>query len=188
MPALMRQRRASIAVLGAAVIGMLSAMAAVAVDLGTAYLSKVASQRTADSAAYAGALAYNSTGLTATMNAAVGNLASLNGVASGGAVASLVASPSGDGNSAVRVTVTSSAPLYLARIIQHAAALSVSATSYVEVKPNAPPCIIALLPKAAGVTLSGGANVTAAACSVASDATVTVPCGTTITTKTVDYN
>ena len=114
------RRRASIAVVGAAVIAMLSGMAAVAVDLGSAYLAKVADQRVADGAAYAGALAYNASSSTTTMNSAVGNLAVLNGLATGNAVASLVASPSGDGNSAVLVTVSTSAPLYLAKVFQAA--------------------------------------------------------------------
>jgi hypothetical protein len=38
------------------------------------------------------------------------------------------------------------------------------------------------------VTLSGGGAVTASSCTVASNNTVSVPCGTSITTKTVDYN
>jgi hypothetical protein len=122
------------------------------------------------------------------MNAAVANLAALNGVSAGSASASLVASPSGDGNSAVHVTVTTSAPLHLAEIFQRSTTLSVSATSYAEVKPNAPACIIALQSGASGVTLSGGTSVTAASCTVASNSTVTVPCGTSITTKTLDYN
>ena len=121
----LRSRRASIALVGAAVISMLSGMAAVAVDLGTAYLAKVADQRVADSAAYAGALAYNASSSTSTMSSAVGNLATLNGLTAGAAAATLVASPSGDGNSAVLVTVTTAAPLYLARIFQSGATLSV---------------------------------------------------------------
>ena len=97
-PGVTHRRRASIALVGAAVIAMLAGMAAVAVDLGTAYLAKVADQRTADSAAYAGALAYNASSSTATMNSAVGNLAVLNGLPAGAAAASLVTSPSGSGS------------------------------------------------------------------------------------------
>jgi Putative Flp pilus-assembly TadE/G-like len=187
-PGVARHRRASIALVGAAVITMLASLAAVAVDLGTGYLAKVSNQRTADSAAYAGALAYNASSSTTTMKSAVSNLAVLNGLAAGAATASLVASPSGDGNSAVQVTVTTASPLYLAEIFQSGKTLSVTATSYAEVKPNAPACIIALKSAATGVTLSGGTTVTAASCAVASNATVTVPCGTTITTKTLDYD
>ena len=167
---------------------MLAAMAAVSVDLGTAYLARVADQRVADSTAYAGALAYNATSSTATMSSAAGNLATLNGLAAGAAVASLIASPSGDGNRAVQVTVTTAAPLYLARIFQANTSLSVSATSYAEVRPGAAACILALQAGGSGVTLSGGTSITGNACSVASNNTVTVPCGTTIVTKTVDYN
>ena len=187
-PGVARQRRASIAVLGGAVIAMLASLAAVSVDLGTAYLSKVSNQHAADSAAYAGALAYNASGSLSTMNSAVSSLAALNGLPAGAATASLIASPSGDGNSAVRVTVTTASPLYLAEIFQSGKTLPVTVSSYAEVKPNAAACIIALLPKAAGVKLSGGTNITAANCSVASNAAVSVPCGTTITTKTLDYN
>lgn len=184
----MLESRASIALVGAAVIAMLGGLGAVAVDLGTAYLAKVADQRAADSTAYAGALAYNASGSVTSMNSAVSNLAALNGLPAGAAVAALVPSPSGDGNSAVQVTVTTATPLFLAKVIQSSSTLSVSATSYAEVKPNAAACIIALNAAGSGVTLSGGTAVTAANCTVASDATVTVPCGTTITTKTLDYN
>jgi hypothetical protein len=184
----LRERRGSIALVGAAVIAMLAGLGAIAVDLGTAYLAKVADQRAADSTAYAGALAYNASSSTASMNAAVGNLAALNGLPAGAASASLVPSPSGDGNSAVKVTVTTSTPLFLAKIIQSSSSLSVSATSFAEVKPSASACIIALKVGGTGVTLSGGTAVTAPSCTVASDATVTVPCGTTITTKSINYN
>jgi hypothetical protein len=187
-PGRLRERRASIALVGAAVIAMLAGLGAVAVDLGTAYLAKVADQRAADSTAYAGALAYNASSSTATMNSAVSNLAALNGLPAGAAVASLVPSPSGDGKSAVKVTVTTATPLFLAKVIQSSSALSVSATSYAEVKPSASACIIALKAGGAGVTLSGGTAVTAANCTVASNATVAVPCGTSITTKSLNYN
>jgi hypothetical protein len=187
-PGVTRQKRASIAVVGAAVIAVLTSMAAVAVDLGTAYLAKVSDQRVADSAAYAGALAYNASASSTTMKAAVGNLAVLNGLASGAAAADLVPSPSGDGNSAVKVVVTTSAPLTLAKVFQTSTTLSVTATAYAEVKPNASSCIIALKSGGSGVTLSGGTSATAANCAIASNNAVSVPCGTTMTTKTVDYN
>jgi hypothetical protein len=176
------------ALIGVAVIAMLASVAAFAVDLGTAYLAKGTNQRVADGAAYSGALAYNATASLATMNSAVSNLVALNGLAANAASANLVVSPSGDGNQAVQVVVTTAEPLYMARIFQSGTTLSVSATSYAEVTPNASACIIALLTKAAGVTLSGGTEVTAPNCAVASNNTVTVPCGTTITTKTLDYN
>jgi hypothetical protein len=183
-----RDQRASIALVGGVVIAMLTGLAAVAVELGRGYLTQMAEQRTADSAAYAGALAYNATGSAIKMSSAVTNLAVLNGLSSTAASATLVTSPSGDGNSAVRVNVTTSMPLYLAGIFKGGRTMPVTATSYAEVRPNASACIIALLAGGTGVTLSGGTAVTTASCAVASDATVSVPCGTTMTTKTLDYN
>jgi len=122
------------------------------------------------------------------MNSAVNNIGVLNGLAANAAVGAVVASPSGNGNSAVRVTVTTATPVYLSEIFRAGKTISVSASSYAEVKPNASACILALKAAGTGVTLSGGTAVTASSCAVSSDAAVTVPCGTTITTKTVDYN
>jgi len=185
---LMHGKTASMALLGAAVIAMMGSMAAVAVDLGSAYLAKVSNQRVADAAAYAGALAYNSSGSTTVMSAAASNLATLNGLPASAIAATLVASPNGDGNNAVMVVASTASPFYLARAFQTGSTLPVSATAYAEVKPNPTACIISLLPKSTGVTLSGGAVLTAANCSVASNTTVSVPCGTSIVTKAVDYN
>lgn len=122
------------------------------------------------------------------MSAAASNLATLNGFPAGAAVASLVASPRGNGNNAVQVTMTTVATLHLAKVFQSASTLPVTATSFAEVRANTPACIIALRTGGTGLTLSGGTAVTAANCAVASNATVTVPCGPTLTTKTLDYN
>ncbi len=181
-------KRASVALLGAAAISMLTAMAAVGVDLGAAYQAKAVNQRIADSAAYAGALGYNATGSTGTMTAAASSLAVLNGLSASAATASLTASPSGNGNSAVKVTVTTQAPLHMARIFVNDPGLAVSATAYAEVKPAAAGCVYALKAGSTGIVLSGGTVLTASSCTVASNATVAVPCGTTIVTKTLNYN
>ena len=49
-------------------------------------------------------------------------------------------------------------------------------------------CILALSQSGTGVTLSGGTSVQAPGCAVASNSTISVPCGTTITTPEVNYN
>jgi hypothetical protein len=187
-PGVMRQSRSSIALVGAAVIAALVGLAAVSVDLGNFYVARVSDQRAADSAAYAGALAYNASGSTATMQAAAGNLAVLNGYSAAATTATLVPSPSGDGNNAVDVTISAKVPMYLAEVFQSETSHTVTATSYAEVRASAKACIIALQAGGSGVTLSGGTSVTANNCTIASDNTVTVPCGTTITTKTLNYN
>ena len=122
------------------------------------------------------------------MTAAAQNMATLNGLAGNAASASLVSSPSGDGNNAVKVTVSTTVPLHLAEIFESNTTIPVTATSYAEVKPNAVACVIALNASSSGIILLGGTSVSAPGCTVASDAAVSVPCGTSITTKTLDYN
>jgi len=116
-------------------------------------------------------------------------VATMNGIPSSSISESLVTSPSGDGNQAVLVTVSTKAPLLLSQVLGNTTAnLTVTATSYAEMKGGTPGCIIALASGGTGVTLSGGTSVTASACAISSDNTVSVPCGTTITTIAVDYN
>jgi hypothetical protein len=102
----------------------------------------------------------------------------------------VVASPNGDGNQAVLVTVTTTVPVALSSVQDSARQLTVSASVYAELKTSGAGagCIIALNASGTGVTLSGGTIVSAPACAVASDNTVSVPCGTSITTVLVDYN
>jgi hypothetical protein len=189
-PGMLRERRAAIALIACVVITTLVSVAALAVDLGNTYLTGVANQRFADSASFAGALVYSSSSSTSDMTSAVSNLATLNGLASGAASASVINSPTKDGNSAVQVTVTTSAPLYLAEVFQSTNTVSVASTAVAEIKPNAAACIIALLTSGSGITLSGGTSIDAPHCAVASNSTstLTVPCGTSITTNTLDYN
>ncbi|MDR3513728.1 MAG: hypothetical protein P4L73_18990 [Caulobacteraceae bacterium] len=165
-------------------IGIIS----LAAEYGNGLLVKAENQRTADLAAYAGALAYGSSSSTTAMTTAAQAVANLNGVASSAVSASLVTSPSGDGAQAVQVSIATQTPLLLAKAVGLTATqLSISSTAYAELKAGAAPCILALSSSGTGVTLSGGASVTASACAVASNNTVSVPCGTTLTTITVDY-
>jgi Flp pilus assembly protein TadG len=185
---LAREQHGGIMMIAAISFTVLIGMAALAVDLGAGYLTKLADQHVADSAAFAGALAYNTSGSTTTMNSAVGNLMTLNGLAANTATAGVVSSPNGDGNSAVQVIVATNAPQYLAEVFRGGSTMAVSATSYAEIKVTPPACIIALQTGSTGLTLSGGTTVTASTCTVASNATVSVPCGTKIITKALDYD
>jgi hypothetical protein len=162
---------------------------AFALEFGYGLLKRVENQRIADIAAIGGAFVYNSTGSTSTTNSAVGNIVALNGLSSTTATSSVGNSPSGDGNQAVQVTVTTSDPLLLAKAVTTSATLSVSATAYAEIKADAPGCIIALSGSGSGVSVTGGATLSAAGCAVASNATITAhACSNTITTSVVDYN
>lgn len=189
LPRLFGDTRGAITILTAFSMVAVIGCSALALEFGYGLLRRVENQRVADIAAYGGALVYNSTGSTSSTSSAVGKIASLNGLASTAATSAVVSSPSGDGNQAVQVTVTTSDPLVLAKVVSASTTLPVSATAYAEIKASAPGCVIALSGSGTGVSLTGGATLTASDCAVASNTTVTAhACSNTITTKYVDYN
>ena len=164
--------RGTISILGAFVLVGVVGVSALALEYGHALLQKSEDQRVADLAAYGGALVYNSSGSSSTdATSAASNIAALNGLSSG-VSPSVVTSPSGDGNKAVEVTVTTSVPLMLARVLTTNTTLPVSATSYAEIDANAPACIVALSSSGTGISLSGDRQHHRRHCTVASNSTV----------------
>lgn len=158
-------------------------------DYGNGLFNRIEDQRVADAAAIAGATVYSETTSATSMGAAVTNVASYNGVASGSVASALVNSPTGDGNKAVEVTVSSTAPLTFARLLQpRQTQIAIQAISYAEMKLGGQGCIIALKSGGTGITASGGTAVTAQNCSVASNQTITCSGGATITVGVVYYD
>ena len=185
---LARRRDGSVSVIGAVSIPFLIAMVGMVAEYGNGLEHKVENQRIADAAAFAAATSYNANSGNS-MSSVVNSIAAMNGIQTTNISEAIVTSPSGDGNQAIQVTVTTQAPLLLSQVLGNTTAnLTVTATSYAEMKGGEPGCIIALASGGTGVTLSGGTSVSASACAIASDNTVTVPCGTTITSIAVDYN
>ncbi len=187
-------RRGSVSVMAATMLPAVIALAGLVTEYGDGLMIRAKTQRIADAAAYSGAITYAATNSTSSMNDAVSRIATLNGIASASVTPSLVNSPTGDGNQAVLVTVVSSVPLGLAKVLGGASSVSVTTTSYAEVKSNGNACVIALASGGTGVTLSGGTNLQAPGCAVAANATPTsnpsevVPNGTSMTTPLVIYN
>ncbi|HVV48687.1 MAG TPA: hypothetical protein VHO06_03430 [Polyangia bacterium] len=184
----LRCRKAAVSVVVALALPALIAFSSLVAEYGHGLLIQSENQRVADLAAYAGALAYNTNGTDDSMRSAVRAVAALNGVQSSAVAASLINSPTGDGNQAVQVTVSTNLPIYLASVVGGSTSLPIKANSYAELNVQSTGCIIALSSGGAGVTLSGGTSVTASGCAVASNASETVPCGTYITSKWVSYN
>ncbi|TDR84531.1 pilus assembly protein TadG-related protein [Enterovirga rhinocerotis] len=177
------------AIMGSAILIFLIGMTALVAEFGHGLVTRVENQRVADLAAYAGALAYNASSSTPTMEAAIAQVAALNGLESTEVRGWVEASPRGNGNQAVTVSVTRTNLLLLAPVLGSSANLVVGARAWAEIATEtAAACIVALDTAGSGVTLSGGTAVSAPKCSVNSNAAVTVPCGTSITTKTVTYN
>ena len=184
----LRDKRGSIAIIGAVALPVMVGFASLVAEYGHGLLVQAETQRVADAAAYAGALAYNANATTTAMTSAADAVANLNGIATSAVTATLTPSTTGDGNSAVQVSIATSVPLLLAPVLGGAHTLAVNASSYAELKPTSSACILALSAAGTGVTLNGGASVSAASCAVASDAAVAAPCGTILTTKTLSYN
>ena len=182
-----KDRRGSVTAIAAALLAVLIGVAALAVEYGNGLLARAQDQRAADLAAYGAAVVYGTTSSTTTAQAAANNIATLNGIPTGGATYALVASPTGDGNQAVQVGVTTTAPLVLARVLGTGNTLTVKAASTAEFAVNSPACIIALNSAGAGVQLTGGTSLSAPGCAVASNNSVGATCGTSIVTKTVVY-
>jgi Flp pilus assembly protein TadG len=187
----LRSKRAGVTILAATVFPVMIGMVGLVTAYGDGLLTKLKAQRIADAAAYSGAVAYNQLGTSAAITDAADRDATVNGISISDMSASLVNSPTGDGNSAVEATVTMNVNVGLTQLVSSTSSLSVTANSYVELKgtANGIPCVIALGSSGSGVTLSGSGTITANTCAVSSDSAtapaITAPNGTTITTPVV---
>src|SRR5271169_6212002 len=187
-------QRGAISILAALIIVGVIGFSALALEYGNGLLQQVEDQRIADLAAYSGALVYNSTSSATSASSAVSKMASLNAVSTSNASASasVGSSPTGDGNQAVQVTVSSSAPLLLARVLTTNTSIPVSAVASAEINATAPGCIIALSGSGNGISLSGTGSITADNCQVESNSSICADAGANpsdvITTKYLSYD
>jgi Flp pilus assembly protein TadG len=187
-----RDEGGAVAVMAALLLPLLIGFIALVAEFGFGFAVKAENQRIADLAAYAGATAYtgaSSGNATTDMNAAVSRIATLNGISSTEATASVITSPRTAGSQAVSVTVSTGRSLFLAPVISDQTSLQISADAAAQIPVvSVPGCILALSGTETGITLSGGTSINASECAVSSNNTVTVPCGTKITAKGVNYN
>lgn len=163
-------------------------VAALVAEYGHSLSVQASNQRTADLAAYAGALAYSKSNSTSLMTSAAKRVGELNGVAPANVAVDLVDSPRDASKKSVRAVVTVDNPMFLATILGASNTLRIVALSYAEVGAGVSSCILALDGTKSGVTLSGGTRITASSCAVSSNAKIEVPCGTTITAQSVSYH
>ena len=171
LPRALRDSRGNISVLSAIMMTSLVGMAGLVADYGNGLYKRMEDQRMADTAAMAGAAVYAETGSSTSMTTAVGKFAALNGYTGTTVTPTLVASPSGDGNQAVRVAVTSTTPLTFARILLNQSSLNEGSAAFAELKSNTPGgCVLALDATAhQAITISGSANVQVPHCTVVSN-------------------
>jgi Flp pilus assembly protein TadG len=185
-----RNRDGNVLIMSALLLPLLVGMAALVTEYGGALVERASNQRTADLAAFAGALAYNKTQSTDQMTAAAVNAAVLNGVPAADVSAALVTSPKTTGVNAVSVSIRTQKQLLLARVLDNRQQLQIYANSVAELgaQPSTPGCVLALDGTQTGITLSGGTAVNAPKCTISSNNTITVPCGTSISAIGVNYN
>lgn len=188
-----RDRRGGVLIIGALALPVLIGVGALVAEYGGALLTRAQNQRIADQASYAGALAYSHSSSAEAMNAAARTVASLNGVSESQIAVELVPSPRNVEVQAVRVRIETDKELILSRVIGTQTAVQVSNLAFAEVgtleEEEASACVLALKNSGSGVTVTGGARLTAADCAVASNARVHVDhCNNVITTTQLSYD
>ena len=183
-----RSEAASIAVSSALVLPILLGAAGLALEYGSALVTRAETQRVADLAVHAGIVAYGKASDPSAMLQAARHVAGLNGVAAEGVQVTL--DPDSSNGVIVRVEITTPRPLILSRVITGTQSqdVTVRAAARLEQAAGEPACVMALDPNGTGITLSGGTSITATECSVSSNATVSVSGGARIVTETVNYD
>lgn len=188
-PPLVRNQSGSVLTIAAIMLPVLLGFVALSAEYGLGLLARMENQRVADSASYAGALAYSASNDESDMVAAARAVAGLNGIAPESVDTRLAPSPRDASLQVVHVTIATRNTLFIAPILGVDPWLDIAADSYASLGGEAAPaCILALDPGGSGVTLSGGVAVNAPDCTVSSNAAITAPCGTSITALQVTYD
>ncbi|TRW17313.1 pilus assembly protein TadG-related protein [Glacieibacterium frigidum] len=184
----LRGRGGAVSGIAAILLPVTLGTAGLVIEHGRGLVEKVENQRIADLSAYAGAVAYNTTVSQNAMTNAAKAVAALNGIPAASVNVALVTSPAAPANSAVRVTVTTNVTMMLSRVVGAPATLAVPAEAFAELRPSVDSCILALAASGGGVQMIGGAQLNAPACVTASNAAISVPCGTGLRAVGVAYN
>ena len=97
-------------------------------------------------------------------------------------------SPRTSTDQAVQVAITTDQPIVFGQVLGFGGSVTIAPNSYADIPSTTPPCVLALNSAGSGVSLSGGTNLSAPNCVIASQASIAVPCGTSLTGKDVYYN
>ena len=180
--------RGAVAVIGALSLTTMVGMGAFAIEASQGYSAKINDQRVADMAALAGALAYNVNNSASEMTATAKAVVAAQGLPATSAAVGLTTDTT-TSKQLVQVTITTSVPLSLGRMLSSNLSYDVSSVGSATTSATtttASPCITALSSTPTyGITLSGGVSISAASCAINTNAGVTVPWGTYITAKQV---
>jgi len=178
----------AVAVIAGMAIPVLLGFAGLALEYGQVLGVRADAQRTADFASHAGAVTYSRTGDEEAMVNVARSVARLNGFENAEIAVMLDPSVPTANGSAVRATITTPKALYLPPLVGGDASVDVVTTAVAGALGGAPACVQALDPDGSGITLSGGTSLASSDCSIASNAEVAAPCGTSIVTDSLSYD
>ncbi len=178
----------AVAVIAGMAIPVLLGFAGLALEYGQVLGVRADAQRTADFASHAGAVTYSRTGDGEAMVNVARSVARLNGFENAEIAVMLDPSVPTANGSAVRATITTPKALYLPPLVGGDASVDVVTTAVAGALGGAPACVQALDPDGSGITLSGGTSLASSDCSIASNAEVAAPCGTSIVTDSLSYD
>ena len=190
--------RGNVTILSGLAITMLLAFASLGAEYGAGLLLQSENQRIADSAAFIAATYCGNNSqcsTTTTLNTATAiaqNIGALNGIPAADVTPTIVTSPSGmTGAEALQIKVSTTKLLMITPIEGAPNFLSLTALSYGQIgattNASASACVISLS-ATTGIALSGGVSLSAPSCGVATNNTLTVPCGTHLTASSISYN
>lgn len=168
---LWRCQRGSIAVLGVLSLSSVLAMSGLAVEMGTGYATKVRNQRVADMAALGAAVAYAGASQSITAaQATASDIVVANGLPSSAATVSQTTVGT---QSAIKVQISTTVPIALARVVAGTGSYTVANTAYAALNGSgAMACIMALSTSSTSVSATGGAGISASGCSIVSNGTL----------------
>ena len=144
--------------------------AGLAFDVNRGLAQRELDQRVADMAALSAAIAYKATPNATILAPTAQDIVTANGLTGAGVTAALVSNFPTTGTQSVRVTVTSTVPYTLARVLGSPGSYTVAVESYAALATQpayATPCFLALYNGSMALTTSGGATITASGCAVA---------------------
>ncbi len=187
-----RDARGAVSILSAFTLPVVIGFIALAAEYGAGLATQTQNQLIADLAGHQAAVYYaansSSLGSSAALTGATSvaqNIAALNGLAAANVAVSLVTSPANASQQAIKVQVAGSRSLYVAQIVGGSTTMNVAALSTTQFSAQAA-CFISLS-ASVNFTLNGGTTFTSANCGVAANASFSVPCGTSMTVKSVTY-
>lgn len=167
---LARDRRGGLGTLAAITLPVTVGALGLAVDLGRGLEQRMLAQRTADVAALAAAMAFQTRDDVSLLQPVARDLAVSNGLAHARVSAALLENFPANGDRSIRVNISMDLPFTLARAVGAAASYTISSEAFALASgrpAHAAPCFLALNPNANALRVEGGATISAPTCSVA---------------------